>query len=209
MLNKTGSWVIGGVLLALAILLSCNSDHSANPRPKAVEPLLRLAIGTYWVYADSVWDSTGVTARIDTATVIDSLRDSLGLRWFLSEDVPWLHSQIIQRADTICTLEVGPGGTVRVAQFWPPRDTAYDYDIVVGDFVRRRHVQWLDSTFHTSDDSFDSCITYRYETPTYQINTQILAKGIGFVYAEIIPDTALTASQFVRRTWLVTYRLAQ
>lgn len=197
------------VFSAAAMLFSCGDDKPTRPRPEPPRPLLALAIGTFWVYQDSVWEGDSVLARTDTVIVSDSVRDSLGLRWVLSENIPWFYPQFVLKADTICTVELGSGGEYLARQFWPPADTAYDYDIVINDFVRRRHVQWLDTTIHTAAGDFDSCIAYITDSLEQQSLTYVLAPGIGFVYAQIIPDTTQPAPDFVRHTWLVKYQPAE
>jgi len=69
--------------------------------PDGTEPpsMLPMAIGNYWVYAETTWTDQGIHAEIDSIEVIGKFRDSLGDWWKLSGSLPWLPDSIMVRGD--------------------------------------------------------------------------------------------------------------
>lgn len=178
-----GCMVLLGTALALA---TCRSPVSESGPPA---PLLPLATGNFWVYADSFFDhGTLVRVAVDTATVTgtDSARGQLW--WRLrsrARGTREIGSQVQLRPDGLYALQFGFRGLqYEGATLLAPRDTAYSYHVLFeGDIALIRTVRKLAGRYSVPAGPFRGCVQY-----DDVLATNILAPGVGVIRRETPVD---------------------
>jgi hypothetical protein len=173
-------------------------------------PILPMAMGNYWVYADSTWKNGVIESSIDTVKVIDHETDSLGDWWVLSQPLLSLGDRIMLKGDSIYTSQYGWTGPYAEREYIPPVDTPYTYHMILyGDIGFLRTVFRSFTMITTPAGAFDGLYGYDCRFYCSEPLRQFIKPGVGFIYQEQWPCAWGTSSVFTRRTWLVEYYIAE
>ena len=142
---------------------ACDDDKPtspARPRTSSEAPLLPLALGNYWIYADTIWINGVPQGRIDTVEVVGQLTDTLGDWWLLSGWLFNLGTRVIVRGDSIVTYQcciVNPEGEHEYSEveYVPAVDTPFVHEMILdGDIMFYRTVNRVDSSITTAAGKF-------------------------------------------------------
>jgi len=177
-----------------------------------------MAVGNYWIYADTVWFNDTPYGRIDTVKVLGRITDNLGEWWILSRWFFNLGDRIMVRGDSILTYQCcfeGPDSTWPYAEveYLPPLDTPFVHSMVLeGDITFRRTVFRLDSAVTTPAGEFHGLYGYEGSLWFQKPQVEFLMPGIGFVY-HYQPTDAMypypdPPNTYSRRAWLIGYQVA-
>lgn len=171
--------------------------------------ILPMAIGNYWVYAETTWTDHGMVAKIDSIEVIGKYTDSTGDWWKLSQQFSWLNDSIMVRGDTIFSADWGWTGPYPVPEYIPAADTSFRYNILRGDMMTSRVVSPIDSTITVPAGTFRG--TYEYSGRDlwwlrfpYRV---YLAPGVGFLYLEMTYTPTTPNKPYYRKSHLLRYHL--
>ncbi|TVM01452.1 MAG: hypothetical protein CV087_10840 [Candidatus Brocadia sp. WS118] len=184
-------------------------DDSLYTNPNGLIPT---ATGNSWIYADSLWKSSGLTTEFDSVSII-------GVE--LINDQPWWHlsgyslttilisPKFMIENDTIYHMETFyPAGNAPAIQFIPPQDTAVTYTTLLGgDVLYTRTVYKLTDPFITPAGIFNDCVKYiHYDYSGEADNICVICPGVGIVYRLIVFNAW---NQFIHSSTLVEFQIEE
>jgi hypothetical protein len=183
--------------------------------PDGIEPseMLPMAVGNYWVYAETTWTMDGIAARLDSIEVIGRHHDDLGQWWVLRSPFPWLEDTVMVRNDTVFSRTYGWPGLFMSVEYIPAADTPFNYMVIRGDIGYTRTVSPVDSVVTVPAGSYGESYMYTgregpfsepFSTYPYRL---FLAPGVGFIFFEQHDDSAIPENTFTQRAWLIRYHI--
>ena len=176
--------------------------------PEYYTAILPMAIGNYWIYADTSWRGGVTDSSIDTVKVVDHVTDYLGDWWVLSQPLLSLGDRIMLKGDSIYTSQYDWVGPYAEREYIPPIDTPYTYYMrLYGDIVFSRTVYRSFTMITTPAGAFDALYAYDCNFYCSEPLRQFIKPGVGFVYQEQLVCRWGPSTDLTRRTWLVEYHL--
>lgn len=166
-----------------------NSTYYPDPSYQP-PPMFPVAIGNYWVYAETTWTAHDMTAVIDSVAVTGQHHDSLGEWWLLSSHLLSLGDTIAVVEDSIysyqCCYDNGIDYSLyREKEYVPAVDTPFTYNMILqGDLLYMRTAELLDTVVDVPAGSFVGCYAYTGLGFYLDLYQHVLAPGVGFIYAE-------------------------
>ncbi|UCC43817.1 MAG: hypothetical protein JSU65_11940 [Candidatus Zixiibacteriota bacterium] len=178
------------------------------PEDWFISPMLPMAIGNYWVYLDSTWETDHFVETIDSIEVIGTHSDELGDWWVLSSPLPALGDTIMTRGDSVYNRQYRLGDTTPNAdlQYVAAQDTSMTFRVAtfMGFAVDRTATRVRDMVEVPAGAWVGG---YKYLNGLLQLpQTEILVPGVGFVYHEQAPYHPPFPG-FMRKTKLIRYHL--
>lgn len=174
--------------------------------------LIPTATGNSWIYADSLWKSSGLTTEFDSVFILGVELINNQPWWHLSDNsfATVLISPIFMiENDTIYHMETFyPAGNAPAIQFIPPQDTAVTYTTLLGgDVLYTRIVYKLTDPFITPAGIFNECVKYiHYDYGGEPDDVCVICPGVGIVYRLIIFNAW---NQFFHSSTLVKYQIKE
>jgi hypothetical protein len=203
-------------LVVVAILTSCTDDTLVGSQ-SGRGPIFPNTVGSYWVYADTTWDDISgevTSTNFDSIVVTGYFNDHLG-RWFVTnKHFFWLGQHYMIQGDTIFSRQVGEllveGEPVYSAtgEYRPAVDTPTTYSLLEEDMFMYRTVTRVDSVITSPAGVFENCYSYTGELSTDIVYNEILAPGVGFVYAHNKITNTMYNVEVSSSSWLVRYYIA-
>ncbi len=148
------------------------------------EEILPMAIGNYWVYADSVWDTDHFIGSIDSVMVRGQFTDSTGSKWWtLTGSLFDLNDSIMIRNDSIFDYQHGAVYDFASLFYIPSKDTLSTYGVLIGDIMSDRTVQLESNIISTPVGRWLGTYSYYSDQITPYTHSWIVP-GIGFIKME-------------------------
>ena len=173
-------------------------------------PILDLAVGNYWIYLDSSWESGIIEATYDTFRVVDHEEDSLGHWWVLDKPMFDLGTRLMVKGETLYTRQTGwEYVPYAEREYIPPADyPTWWYVCRGGDMLHTRFVVPLDSAVTVPAGSFEGVWRYEFEAYCESRATEYFKRGVGFIYVEK-PCFDKEIRLPMKHSWLVEYEVGQ
>lgn len=185
--------------------------------PEYYTAILPMAIGNYWIYADTSWRGGVTESSIDTVKVVDHVTDYLGDWWVLSQPLLSLGDRIMLKGDSIYThQDTWYGEEYAVLEYIPPVDTPVTYNVGYSTFpnlnlVYQRTVCESDTIITAPAGTFNNLWVYESNVHYPDPWQQFFKPSVGFVYT-YQQYTLLTLGgpvDVTRRAWLVEYHVQE
>jgi hypothetical protein len=187
-----------------------NGSIRYEPPEVETSPMLPMAIGNYWIYADTVWYDGVPDARLDTIEVVGRFSDSLGNWWTLSKPLLTLGDRIMLKGDSIYSLQRRLLSDLIAKEYIPAVDTPVTYDRIIDTFGpwsydNQRTVYMSDTSIIVPAGTFSDLWAYTTMVHYPDPWLQYFKPEVGFVstYYQYTIFTLNGPIEVTHRTWLV------
>lgn len=191
---------------------------SIRYEPPEVEasPILPLAIGNYWIYADTVWQNGVPESSLDTIEVIDFVSDPLGEWWILSEPLLTLGDRIMLKGDSIYSLQRRFLSDLIAKEYIPAVDTPVIYDRIIDTFGpwspdNQRTVYMSDTSIIVPAGTFSDLWAYTTRVHDPDPWLQYFKPEVGFIstYYQYTFFSLNGSIEVIHHTRLVEYHVVE